>query len=166
MTNILEEPTLNELMDRGKTKAKWLIENAIPNGECLECHLSIDKDGYSQVSIGGKNYRAHRLVYKAFICDPGDLLVIHSCDNRRCIKPKHLSHGTQKNNIKDMINKGRRADTTGMHRALTAEMIADIFVQRRLGVTQRELAIKYRVDQSTISRVISGERGYADVKRN
>lgn len=38
---------------------------------------------------------------------PQDMVVCHSCDNPLCINPGHLFVGTQKENLDDMIKKGR-----------------------------------------------------------
>jgi hypothetical protein len=47
--------------------------------------------GLGQIRIDGKNYLAHRLAYTiATGNDPGDLSVIHTCDNPACCNPSHL----------------------------------------------------------------------------
>lgn len=45
---------------------------------------------------------AHRVSYKIFIGDiPKGKLVRHSCDNKMCVNPEHLSVGTQVDNMAD-----------------------------------------------------------------
>ena len=34
-------------------------------------------------------------------------VVMHTCDNKKCINPKHLVAGTQKQNMEDAARKGR-----------------------------------------------------------
>jgi hypothetical protein len=47
--------------------------------------------GYGQVSLGGKSYYVHRLVYEQF-CGPipADMELHHLCDNTNCVNPSHL----------------------------------------------------------------------------
>ena len=39
--------------------------------------------------------------------------VLHSCDNPKCVNPKHLFLGTTEQNNQDRKSKGRNADTNG-----------------------------------------------------
>lgn len=51
---------------------------------------------------------AHRLAYQLLVGPiPDDLHVLHTCDNRGCLNPKHLFLGTQVDNNKDRHMKGR-----------------------------------------------------------
>jgi len=135
------------IMDR----AKWLLENATKNGDCLECHLSTDKDGYSQVTVQYKNYRAHRLVYKALIAPITAEFILHKCDNRRCINPKHLFKGDPKINYDDMYAKGRRGDNSWTTTALSPNQVEAAAIMYEQGYSQAKIADKFGVNQSTIS---------------
>lgn len=64
-----------------------------------------DRAGYGKFGSG----RAHRASYKIFKGDvPDNLLVCHTCDNPPCVNPDHLWLGTNSDNQKDSIKKGRR----------------------------------------------------------
>jgi len=64
-------------------------------------------EGYGK--IGAKNgWRTSRLAwYLKFGNIPHKLFVLHKCDNPSCCNPDHLFLGTNKQNVEDMIAKGR-----------------------------------------------------------
>ena len=65
-------------------------------------------NGYGAMKVDGKTVGTHRLAYEAFKGPiPDGLLVMHSCDNRRCCNPGHLSVGTHRDNVMDMVRKNR-----------------------------------------------------------
>ena len=66
--------------------------------------------GYGTIQINGKRFYIHRLVAMVFHgleLQDTKSIVMHSCDNPRCINPDHLSVGTQGENVRDCISKGR-----------------------------------------------------------
>ncbi len=78
---------------------------------CILWKGAINKQGYGQTVLWLNNERiaAHRLSY---IINRGEfnrkLNVCHKCDNPSCVNPDHLFLGTAKDNVQDMIKKGRR----------------------------------------------------------
>lgn len=66
------------------------------------------KNGYGTFSYESKKQHAHRVSYLFFNADiPEGMQVHHRCDNPGCVNPEHLWIGNQKQNIQDMIQKGR-----------------------------------------------------------
>ena len=77
---------------------------------CWEWKASRDKAGYGRIGIDGKVEGAHRVSWTIHYGEiPNELWVLHKCDNRRCVNPKHLFIGTGQDNVNDMIKKGRKA---------------------------------------------------------
>lgn len=73
---------------------------------CWEWTGQINHNGYGIACFNGTTVRAHRFSY--FLKNnKWPTIVMHTCDNRRCINPEHLRGGTQKENIKDCLDKGR-----------------------------------------------------------
>lgn len=75
---------------------------------------SLDRDGYGSIRLGlGRIFhetRAHRIAWRLIKGQiPGSLCVLHSCDVRNCVNPEHLFLGTNADNNRDMILKGRNA---------------------------------------------------------
>ena len=78
--------------------------------ECHECtsHKG-GKDGYPQVRVRGATENVHRHLYFQATGKRPEV-VMHLCDNRRCINLNHLKAGTLVENYKDRISKGRTFD--------------------------------------------------------
>jgi len=63
---------------------------------------------YGSISIDGKSWSAHRYVYTVLVGEiPEWGILLHSCDNRKCVSPHHLTVGLQVHNVDDMVAKGR-----------------------------------------------------------
>lgn len=76
---------------------------------CWPWLMKPDGNGYGQlVYPKSKVIRAHRLSYLLHHGDiPDGLVVRHSCDNRICVNPAHLSLGTRADNLDDARSRGR-----------------------------------------------------------
>jgi len=82
-------------------------------GGCKLCtsHWQL-KHGYYMIRRNMKAYLLHRYLYMLHHSlseeDMFGLVVMHTCDNPACINIDHLRLGTQKENMQDMVTKGRR----------------------------------------------------------
>lgn len=68
---------------------------------------ALDKMGYG-FQGGFYNLKAHRISYELAkgILKNGEF-VLHKCDNPKCVNPNHLFAGTHKDNMNDMMIKGK-----------------------------------------------------------
>lgn len=109
---------------------------------CWVWQRSVSGEGYARITIGGKTVSAHRWYYEQrFGSIPEGYELDHTCRNRACVNPDHLEPVTGVENI-------RRGDRTH----LTMDDARAIRALRGKAF-QRELAARFAVDQTTISRI-------------
>lgn len=83
---------------------------------CWEWAAAKNGKGYGRIYAWGKQQSAHRVSYAlAYGPIPLGLFVLHHCDNPGCVNPNHLFLGTQKDNIHDMLRKGRHFEQRKTH---------------------------------------------------
>jgi len=104
--------------DRSKSKPRPFVEPTIrfwskvqkgeTENDCWKW-LGSTKKKYGQFYITHSDWiSAHRFSWTLHFGEiPHGMYICHSCDNPPCVNPKHLWVGTQKENIGDMIKKGR-----------------------------------------------------------
>lgn len=78
-------------------------------GDCWLWTAGCFKRGYGAFAYEGKRPGyAHRFSYELHHGPiPEGKLVMHKCDNRKCVNPEHLKAGTQRDNIRDSMAKDR-----------------------------------------------------------
>jgi hypothetical protein len=81
--------------------------------------------------------------------------VLHQCDNPSCVNPSHLFIGTNADNVKDKVNKGRQAKgvSNGQSR-LTEDTVRAI--KQNTTSSFRALGRLYNVSHKTISAIHNG----------
>jgi DNA-binding transcriptional regulator YiaG len=84
----------------------------VTKGSATECWPFRRKGKYARFQIGGKgsaHVSAHRYSYQLAHGEiPCGMIVMHKCDNPKCVNPAHLTVGTYRDNTHDMIEKGRK----------------------------------------------------------
>ncbi len=125
---------------------------------CWILKRSLNGGGYPRIWDGYRVRVAHRVSYEVFIgAIPNGLYVLHKCDNKRCVNPKHLFTGTQSDNMKDSSKKGRISYGDSHHTSkLNAIKVRQIRGGRAFGFSNYSLAKHHGVHESTIRDVISG----------
>lgn len=126
------------------------------SSDCWEWQATIHTGGYGEFSVNGHYILAHRYSWELHNGMPaGNLLVCHSCDNPRCVRPDHLFLGTDADNVQDMIKK-RRHQHGEAHRS-SKFTPAEVRAIRASTETIRTLARHYGVAHSTIGNIKRGK---------
>lgn len=111
--------------------------------------------GYARLRRGNgpKPVYCHRIMYEHHYGPiPDGHVVMHSCDNKRCVNPEHLRAGTQKDNIRDMHAKGRSTRTI-----LSPEEVREIREKHSTGIGIDKLAAEFGVGTYSVHKIVSGK---------
>jgi hypothetical protein len=110
--------------------------------------------GYGQYSYYGRLTHAHRAAYRiVYGSIPEGCVICHRCDNPSCVRPDHLFAGTQLDNMRDMIKKGRRGKGAAK---ITREDARLIRTRHNSGETVHQLAESYNLHPTHISEIVRG----------
>lgn len=131
-------------------------------GHCWEWQASRSKKGYGHFYFEGVCWQTHRLSWVFTNGNiPNGLFVLHSCDNPACVRPDHLFLGTNDDNMKDMVSKGRSGSYRGEESSnvkLTQQQVDEIRKRYAKGdIYQRDLGAEYGINQSHVSKIIRGD---------
>jgi hypothetical protein len=121
---------------------------------CMEWTGAKDINGYGAFNVTtepGKTttVKAHRwmlqFVLKKLL--PSNVFACHKCDNPECVNPKHLFAGSNLDNVKDMLKKGRNQSK------LIHDDVRKIRQESSDGVSDLILSKKYKLDRKSISNI-------------
>ena len=150
--------SLGKLSPNGKEVILEKRENG-----CIEC-ISHCKDdcGYTRIFINGKHQRLFRYIYEQkYGKIPKGMVIRHKCDNSNCCNIEHLEIGTQKDNVRDLIerqpekfqkfinaSREKSIGTNNFSNKLTEIQVKEIY-KSELGY--RKLSKIYKVSKTNIS---------------
>ncbi len=132
---------------------------------------SVNSEGYGQIRQHRRLLLAHRLAYEE--CNgpvPAGLMVLHRCDNPRCVNPDHLFVGNNSDNMRDCAAKGRSNFQTKPLRGerhpqskVTWDVVRKIRSEyAHGGVTKLFLARKFGIGACQVGNIISGKHWRED----
>jgi hypothetical protein len=154
---------LDETVDERKIRLKQRFEKyTIKNGDeyCWNWNGSKFKKGYGLMSFDGKIMQAHRVSFQLYNREiPKGLFVLHSCDVRECTNPRHLFLGTNIDNMKDMVKKGRspvQLGSTNPNSVLKEDQVREIKNLLKKGFTISSIAREYKVSKDAIGHIKHG----------
>lgn len=146
--------------------ARFMQNVTVTDSGCWEWRLARDRKGYARTSSQGvKKVLAHRASWTVRYGDPGELCVLHRCDNPPCVNPKHLFLGTIADNNADMTAKGRQSIAHLLHLGedhgmskLTEADVRRVRVLYGAGIYQREIGRRFGITQSQVHRIVTGKK--------
>jgi hypothetical protein len=115
-----------------------------------------------RIAFKGRSESAHRVAWELERGPiPEGLLVCHRCDNPSCVNPSHLFLGTQGDNMRDKVAKGRH-DTRGERNArarLTEGQVWEIKSILAAGqLSHREIGALFGVARGAVGDIHCGRK--------
>jgi len=150
-----------------RTPAERFWKHVAVIDDDVSCWLwtgATDTAGYGRFRLAHERrgvVRASRFSWEITYGHPGDLHVLHKCDTPLCVRPDHLFLGTQRDNMRDAVAKGRHRhacfhgeDHPGCK--LTDADVREIRKLRADGLIYREIAQRFGVGISQVARICNG----------
>jgi hypothetical protein len=135
----------------------WKRVDKKSDDECWLWTGPVNKSGgYGVIAVAGFVTTAHRVSYELVHGPVGntyDVCILHTCDNPPCCNPNHLFKGTRKDNVADMVQKGRMAGARGTRNCkvvLSEAQVLEIFNSDASNV---DLGIIYSIAPTTVSAI-------------
>lgn len=131
---------------------------------CIEWTGPTFGNGYGAIHrFGGRSgptFQAHRVAYELVHGPIAEGLVLrHKCDNRPCINPDHLEVGTQADNVRDKVERGRAQRGTAVKTSkLTEDDVRAIRVRLVAGETPTAIAPAFGVTMQAVWDIKAGRR--------
>lgn len=145
-------PQRRKKTDEERAEHFWSLVDKLADDQCWPWRGTRASNGYGHFMARKQAHRFSYELHKGPI--PDGLYVIHQCDNPSCVNPRHISVGTQAQNISDCIGKRRHA-----HR-LTDDQVRQIRLRPnkgKVGFGVASIAAKLGISAITVKRILNGK---------
>lgn len=147
----LQSPSILERLDKyiDKSSDRWMWIGCI-------------RGKYGQIWYKGKFISVHRLVYELFVGPISEgMFVCHKNDIPLDVTPSNLFLGTPRDNMRDMIEKGRkvivRGDKSGASKLKSDEVREIRILYQTEKYSYRTLGRMFGVTKATIQKIITNQ---------
>lgn len=145
-------------------KERLLAKREINSNGCWVWNGSVNAAGYGVAPITGLP-RAHRqkLVHRiaAYLWNgfPLDsrLKVLHRCDNPPCFNPDHLFVGTQVDNVRDCVSKGRNRGHRGPRKLNPDDYNRIREMKHTTGLANKHIGDAFGISHTYVGRILAGK---------
>ena len=125
--------------------------------------------GYGKLNVKGRTISAHRFAYEHTFgpIENRYVFVCHSCDNPSCVRPDHLFLGSRRENMADMVKKGRwnihgprqmRKGENHPHARLSDDQIRQMKQLRSTGASYAAIGTRFGASTSATYQSLKGIR--------
>jgi len=129
---------------------------------CYEWTAGVNEKGYGRIRLNGQSHYAHRVTWLLAHGRWPNPQALHKCDNSACVRLTHLFEGTQRDNLRDSVSKGRAAIAPGVAHHLAklnlskAQKIKALYAKG--DISQVKLGKLFGVSQMTVSLIVQNKR--------
>ncbi|MBV8666706.1 MAG: HNH endonuclease [Burkholderiaceae bacterium] len=140
----------------------WRHVKKEPSG-CWQWVGAKKPTGYGNFYMNSRYMGAHCASYLLF---SGEIqegkFVCHKCDNPSCVNPEHLFLGSPKENMRDMMSKGRaigiaQGEEAHPESKLTAKNVVEIRQLRAGGETLKNIGARFGITESNVHYIVTGK---------
>lgn len=132
----------------------------LETGCWIDTGTQLSRKGYTKIYYSRGWIPTTRFIWElthAVPVPPG-MLVCHRCDNPPCFNPEHLFLGTNKDNMHDMISKGRSRHPKGEetnNRKLNNSQVLEIRQEYASGgFSMRRIAQRYGISKTHVRQIV------------
>lgn len=150
LTHVAEGDTLAERF--------WsMVELTSDNNRCWNWKGFPTRRWHPSFTYQGRKQVVSRWAWFLTYGNDATMNLLHSCDNPRCVNPKHLREGTHQENMRDKQERGRQPKGEAIHTAQIVEAdVRDIRLRLQTGIGVSALARQMNISRDIVSDISLG----------